>query len=351
MKVKHEIEIAGRPIGPDHPPYVVAELSGNHLGRLDRALELVDAASATGADAVKIQTYTADTLTIPHEGEDFRIHGGLWDGFTLHQLYQQACTPFEWHPALFERARRIGIPMFSTPFDETAVDLLASLGAPAFKIASFEAVDLPLIAYAASRGKPMIISTGLASLAEIEAAVAAARGAGAVEIALLHCTTAYPAPIEEANVRTVANLAETFGVISGLSDHAPGSAACVAAIALGGCIIEKHITLMRSDGGPDAAFSLEPHEFKRLVDDCKSAWAALGQVEYKLLSSERSNVAFRRSLYVVRPIKAGEQITRENVRSIRPGYGLAPKHLDEVVGRKAARDIAYGERLSWSLIA
>jgi N-acetylneuraminate synthase len=351
MNAKYEFEIAGRPIGPGHPPYIVAELSANHDGQLDKALALIDAAAATGADAVKIQTYTPDTLTIPHDGEDFQIRGGLWDGRTLHELYQQAFTPYEWHTALFERAREIGITIFSTPFDETAIDLLAKLDAPAYKIASFEAVDLELIAKAARRGKPLIISTGLANLGEIEEAVTTARTAGAAGLALLHCTSAYPAAIEDANVRTVANLAETFGVVSGLSDHAPGSAACVAAVALGGSIIEKHFTLSREDAGPDAAFSLEPHEFKRLVEDCKSVWAALGRIEYDLLGSERGSIRFRRSLYAVRAIKAGEPITRDNVRSIRPGYGLAPKHLDEIVGRKAARDIAYGERLSWSLLA
>ena len=351
MSAQREIEIAGRAIGPAHPPYIVAELSANHGGRLENALKLVEAAVAAGADAVKIQTYTPDTLTIPHDGEDFQIRGGLWDGYTLHQLYRQAFTPYEWHPALFAAARASGIAMFSTPFDETAVELLAKLDAPAFKIASFEAIDLPLIALAARQGKPVIISTGMANLGEIEEAVATARSAGAGGLALLHCTSAYPAPLEDANVRTVAHLADTFGVVSGLSDHAPGTAACVAAIALGGSIIEKHFTLSRDDGGPDAAFSLEPHEFRRLVDDCKSAWAAVGRVEYDLLGSERGNIRFRRSLYAVKPIKAGEPITRENVRSIRPGFGLPPKHLQEIIGRRAARDIAYGERLTWSLIA
>lgn len=350
MTLGPEFEIAGRPIGPDHPPYIVAELSANHRGRLDAALELVAAAAASGADAIKIQTYTPDTLTIAHDSEDFQIRGGLWDGYTLHQLYQQAFTPYEWHPALFDKARQLGIPMFSTPFDETAVDLLVQLGTPAFKIASFEVIDLALIRYAAKHGKPMIISTGLANLGEIQDAVSTARDAGASGVALLHCTSAYPAPIEEANVRTVPHLAQAFGVVGGLSDHAPGSAACVSAIALGGSIIEKHFTLSRADGGPDAAFSLEPSEFKQLVNDCKSAWAALGHVEYDVMGSERGNVRFRRSLYAVKPIKAGETFTRDNVRSIRPGYGLPPKHLDEIVGRKAARDIAYGERLTRSLI-
>jgi len=350
MTLRHEFEIADRPIGPNYPPYIVAELSGNHRGKLDRALELIEAAAATGADAIKIQTYTADTLTIPHDGEDFQIRAGLWDGYTLHQLYQEAFTPYEWHPALFKKAREVGVTMFSTPFDETAVDLLVSLAAPAFKIASFEAVDLALIAYAAKQNRPLIISTGLASLAEIGEAVATARKAGSGGVALLHCTSAYPAPIEEANVRTVADLAQTFGVVAGLSDHAPGTSACVAAIALGGAIIEKHFTLSRADGGPDAAFSLEPAEFKRLVEDCRSAWASLGRVEYDTVASEGASMRFRRSLYAVKPIKAGEPISRDNVRSIRPGFGLAPKHLDDIIGRKAARDIAYGEPLSWSLL-
>jgi pseudaminic acid synthase len=345
-----ELEIAGRHIGPGHPPYIIAELSANHNGSIERALELVEAAAATGADAIKIQTYTPDTITIPHTGDDFKIHGGLWDGYTLHDLYREAHLPYEWHAALFDKARKLGIAIFSTPFDETAVDLLAELGAPAFKIASFEVIDLPLIEYAARHGKPMIISTGMANLGEIGEAVGAAKAAGAGGIALLHCTSAYPASIGDANVRTVPHLGEAFGVVSGLSDHAPGSAACVAAIVLGGSIIEKHFTLARADGGPDAAFSLEPHEFKQLVYDCKAAWEALGHVDYDLIGSERGNVRFRRSLYVVRAINAGEVLTRANVRSIRPGFGLAPKHLPEVIGRKAARDIAYGEPLKWSLL-
>jgi pseudaminic acid synthase len=346
-----DFEIAGRTIGPDHPPYIIAELSANHNGKLSKALELIEAAAATGADAIKIQTYTPDTMTIPHDGEEFQIKGGLWDGYKLHQLYQQAYTPYEWHAEMFAKARKLGITIFSTPFDETAVDLLAGLDAPAYKIASFEVIDLPLIKYVARRGKPMIISTGMANLGEIQEAVETARSNGASGIALLHCTSAYPAPIEEANVRTVAHLGLAFGAASGLSDHAPGSAACVASTALGGSIIEKHFTISRADGGPDSAFSLEPDEFRKLVNDCKSAWAALGNVDYSLAPSEAANTRFRRSIYAVKPIKAGQPITAENVRVIRPGFGLPPKHLPDVIGRTAARDIAYGEALTWSAVA
>lgn len=351
MNASPEIEIAGRKIGSCYPPYVIAELSANHGGRLAKALELIEAAAATGADAIKVQTYTPDTMTIPHDSPDFQIKGGLWDGYELHQLYKEAYTPFEWHAEMFAKAREVGITIFSTPFDETAVDLLAGLDAPAYKIASFEVTDLPLIKCVARRGKPMIISTGMANLGEIQEAVETARGNGAAEVALLHCTSAYPAPIEEANVRTVAHLGDAFGVVSGLSDHAPGSAACIASTVLGGSIIEKHFTISRADGGPDAAFSLEPDEFSKLVVDCKSAWSSLGKVDYSLAPSEVANTRFRRSIYAVKPIKAGQSLTHENVRAIRPGFGLPPKHLPDIIGRIAARDIAYGEALTWSAIA
>src|SRR5436305_1582311 len=293
------IDFAGRPIGPDHEPYVVCELSGNHKGSLDRALELLEAAAATGADAVKIQSYTPDTITIDHDGPGFRIEGGLWDGRTLYDLYSEAQTPFEWHEALFARARELGVTLFSSPFDESAVDLLESLGAPAYKIASFEAVDLPLIAYVASKNKPMIISTGMSNLGEINDAVRTARENGCDQLVLLHCVSSYPAPDEDSNIRTVPHLGEAFGCVSGLSDHTHGSAVSVASIALGGSVIEKHFTLARSDGGPDAAFSLEPAEFAALVTDCKRAWRSLGTVGYDLCGSESGNVGFRRSLYVV----------------------------------------------------
>jgi N-acetylneuraminate synthase len=345
------ITIAGRRIGPADPPYIICELSGNHNGSLERALSMIDAAAETGADAIKIQTYTADTLTIPCDRPDFRIRGGLWDGRTLHDLYTEACTPYEWHGALFERARKRGVTIFSTPFDETAVDLLSSLEAPAYKIASFEVIDLALIARVAREGKPMIISTGMANLGEIGEAVETARANGAPGIALLHCISSYPAPIAEANVRTVPHLGEAFGCVSGLSDHTPGSAASVASIVLGGAIIEKHFTLRRADGGPDAAFSLEPAEFKALVDDCKDAWAALGRVNYDMEGCEKGNAVFRRSLYAVDDIRAGEPLTARNVRSIRPGFGLPPKHLPEILGKRASRDIAYGEAIRWEMFA
>lgn len=351
MISRPSIQIAGRPIGPGHPPYIICELSANHNGSLERLFKLMEAAAATGCDAIKIQTYTADTLTIASDRPEFRIKGGLWDGRTLHDLYQEASTPYDWHPKLFAHAKELGVALFSTPFDDTAVDLLASLDAPAYKIASFEVIDLPLIAYAAKQKKPMILSTGMANLGEIGEAVETARKNGAAGIALLHCTSSYPAPIEDANVATVPHLGAAFNCVAGLSDHSPGSAACIASIVLGGSIIEKHFTLARSDGGPDAAFSLEPHEFKALVDDCKNAWKAVGRVDYDLLGSERTSVVFRRSLYAVRDIAKGETLTADNVRSIRPGYGLAPKHLPTILGKTAACAIARGEALRWAMVA
>lgn len=346
-----EIEIAGRKIGAAHEPYVICELSGNHNGSLDRALLMVDAAAATGCDAIKIQTYTADTITMDVDRPEFRIHGGLWDGRSLYELYQEAHTPFEWHAAIFERARQRGVTIFSSPFDETAVDLLADLGAPAFKIASFEAVDLPLIRYAAAKGKPLIISTGMANQAEMTAARDAALSAGAPGVVLLHCVSSYPATFEDANVRTVTDMAARFGSPIGLSDHTPGTAASVAAVAMGACVIEKHFTLARADGGPDAAFSLEPDEFTALVRDCKDAWKSLGRAHYDTLGSEGTSLLFRRSLYVTADIRAGEALTKANIRSIRPGNGLAPVHLDELLGKTASRDIARGEPLAWEMVA
>jgi len=342
-----EISIADRKIGPLHPPYIICELSANHNGSLERAIKMIEVAAETGADAIKIQTYTADTLTIDYDSPEFQIRGGLWEGYTLHNLYREAYTPYEWHPALFQRARELGVTIFSTPFDDSAVALLAALNAPAYKIASFEAIDLPLITRVARECKPMIISTGMAGLGEIESAVTSARDGGANGVALLHCTSAYPAPIEAANVRTVPHLAAAFGVVSGLSDHTPGTAAAVAAVALGASIIEKHFTLSRADGGPDAAFSLEPDEFTRLLRDCKSAWTALGKVDYSRTGAEKESVVFRRSLYVVENIRAGEILTASNIRSIRPGFGLAPKHLPKVLGRRAVRDLPRGHALTW----
>ncbi|MFZ5669345.1 MAG: pseudaminic acid synthase [Pseudomonadota bacterium] len=351
MTASPEIEIAGRRIGPEHPPYVICELSGNHNGSLDRALAMVEAAADTGCDAIKIQSYTADTITLDVDRPEFRIRGGLWDGRSLYELYQEAHTPFEWHAALFERAAKRGVTMFSSPFDETAVDLLSDLGAPAYKIASFEAVDLPLIRHAAAKGKPLIISTGMANLDEIAAARDAALAAGAAGVLLLHCVSSYPATFADANVRTVPDMAARFDCPVGLSDHTPGSAAAVAAVALGACAVEKHFTLARADGGPDAAFSLEPAEFAALVRDTKDAWAALGRAHYDVLGSERGNLQFRRSLYVAEDVKAGETLTRSNVRSVRPGAGLPPAELDRVLGRTASRDLERGEPLDWSMIA
>ena len=345
-----EITIAGRRIGPGHPPYVIAEMSGNHNGDIKRAFALLEAAKKSGADAVKLQTYTADTLTIDHDGPDFRIEGGPWAGRRLYELYQEAHTPWDWHPQLFAKAREIGITVFSSPFDPTAIEFLEKLGAPAFKIASFEIVDLPLIQRAAKSGKPLIISTGIASLGEIAEAVDAARGAGCREIALLHCTSGYPTPPEDSNLRTIAHLADAFGVVAGLSDHTPGTAVPVAAVALGASLIEKHFTLRRADGGPDAAFSLEPEELTELVANCRTAWTALGKVSYELEASEKGSLIFRRSLYAVEDIPAGGRLTADNVRSIRPGHGLPPKHLPKVLGRRAARAIARGTPLAWSLI-
>ena len=348
--MERNVTIAGRSIGIDHPPYVICELSANHKGSLNRALEMIEAAAKTGCDAIKLQTYTPDTLTINHDSSDFLIKGGLWDGRSLYDLYKEAQTPFEWHALMFEKARELGVTIFSTPFDETAADMLDELGAPAFKIASFEVTDLPLIEHVAHKGKPMIISTGLANLAEIEAAVGAARNAGCDDLIVLHCISSYPAPSSDANLRTIPHLAETFNVISGLSDHTLGTATSVAAIAIGAAVIEKHFTIARRDGGPDASFSLEPNEFAGLCQDCQDAWASLGRVHYDIKGSERSSLTFRRSLYIVEPVKAGAPITRQSVRSIRPGFGLPPRYLPDVIGTRAARDLSFGEPLDWSMI-
>ena len=345
-----EISIAGRKIGSMHAPYIICELSGNHNGSLDRALTMIDAAAATGCDAIKIQTYTADTITLKSDRPEFQLHGGLWDGYSLYDLYNEAHTPWDWHPALFDRAAQRGVVLFSSPFDDTAVDLLDGLGAPAFKIASFELVDLPLVAYAASKGKPLIMSTGMANDAEINAAVQTARKYGTGEIVLLHCVSEYPADINDANVRTVPDLGRKFECPSGLSDHTFGTAASVAAVALGACVIEKHFTLARADGGPDSGFSLEPAEFTSLVRDCKDAHKALGRVHYDTLGSERGSKTFRRSLYVVADVRQGEELTKANVRSIRPGLGLPPVRLWDVLGKTASRDIARGEPLADEMI-
>jgi N-acetylneuraminate synthase len=344
------LKIGDREIGPGHPPFIVAEMSGNHNGDIGRAIALIDAAKASGADAVKLQTYTADTITLDVDGPGFRVEGGLWDGRRLYDLYLEAHTPWAWHEALFRRARDIGIQIFSSPFDFTAVDLLESLDAPAYKIASFELVDIPLIRRCAQTGKPLVMSTGLATEDEIGDAVAAARDAGARDVILLHCTSAYPAPFSSMNLLTLPHLAATFGVQAGLSDHTMGTAASVAAVALGACFIEKHFCLSRAEGGVDSAFSLEPDELARLVADCRAAAEALGEVRYGPTPAEVSSRDHRRSLYIAEDVAAGQVLTRENVRSVRPGFGLAPKYFDSVIGKRASRAMSKGTPLAWNAI-
>lgn len=333
------IRIADRVIGPNQPPYVIAELSANHNGRLDTALRLVEEALKAGADAVKLQTYRPDTITLDSDRDEFKIKGGLWDGRTLYDLYQEAHMPWEWHKPLFDHARKLGLTIFSSPFDSTAIDLLEDLGAPAYKIASFEAVDLPLIRYAATTGKPLIISTGMADEEEIAEAVAAARDGGCRELALLHCVSGYPAPAADYNLRTIPDMMARFGLVIGLSDHTLDNTTAITSVALGASIIEKHFTLDRNRGGPDDSFSLEPAEMAALCAGAKTAWQALGQIDYGRKSSEQGNVQFRRSLYFVKDLKAGQIITADSVRSVRPGVGLAPKYLDTIIGRTVALNV------------
>ena len=344
------ITLDGQRIGPENPPYVIAEMSGNHNGDINRALALIDAAKEAGANAVKLQTYTADTITIDHDSSEFVIKGGLWNGRSLYELYKEAHTPWDWHEKMFDHARDIGISIFSSPFDATSVDFLAELDVPAYKIASFELVDLPLIRKTASKGRPLIMSTGMANGVEIAEAVATAKDAGAQELVLLHCVSGYPAPISDVNLRTIPDMAQRFGVQVGLSDHTEGIAVPVAAVALGATLIEKHVTLRRADGGVDSAFSLEPDELKIMVTACREAWEALGSVNYERKTSEMENVQFRRSLYAVADIKAGEIFTEQNIRSIRPGFGLPPKNLPKLLGRQAAVDISRGTPLQTEFI-
>lgn len=345
------ITIGERTISSEHSVYVIAELSANHHQDFSNAVRLIEEAKRAGADAVKLQTYTADTITIRSNKEYFRVGGGtLWDGRNLHDLYSEAYTPWEWQPRLKRAADDLGLDLFSSPFDATAVDFLERMNVPAYKVASFEIVDIPLIQKIARTGKPMIMSTGMATLDEIEEAIKAARDAGALEIALLKCTSAYPAAVEEMNLRTIPELARQFDVPVGLSDHTMGIEVPVAAVALGACILEKHLTLSRSEPGPDSAFSLEPGEFKATVDAIRIAEKALGTVQFGCSPKEASSRAFRRSLFVVQDVKLGEVYTAENVRSIRPGNGLHTRHLPEVLGRHASRDVERGTPLSWELV-
>jgi len=344
------VEIAGRRIGAGQPPYVVAELSANHGGSLDRALGVMEAAKAAGADAIKLQTYTADTITIDYDGPDFRIQGGLWDGRRLYELYEEAHTPWDWHAALFAKGRELGIPVFSTPFDVSAVDFLEGFDLPAYKIASFELIDLPLVRRIAATGKPVIMSTGMASPEEITESVETFRAAGGGSLVLLHCVSGYPTPVEQANLRRIPRLATEFGCPVGLSDHTLGIDVAIASVALGACLVEKHFTLRRADGGPDSSFSLEPNELRALVRGTKAVFDALGTGAPARAPVEKGSMAFRRSIYVVRDVGAGESFTADNVRIIRPGFGLAPRELPKILGRKARRALARGTALTWDAV-
>lgn len=344
------ITIDNRKIGPDFPPYIIAELSANHNGDIERAFAIMEAAKTAGADAIKLQSYTHETITIDGKGEEFQIHGGLWDGQSLFDLYKGAHMPWDWHKPLFEKAKELDITILSSPFDFSAVDLLEELNAPAYKIASFELVDLPLIARVAKTGKPMIMSTGMANQIEIQEAIDTARSNGCNELVVLHCVSGYPAPADQYNLRTIPDMASRFNVLVGLSDHTIDNATAVASVALGACLIEKHVTLDRTGGGPDDSFSLEPKELTELCQDTKTAWQSLGQINYEKTEAEKGNIKFRRSLYFVQDIKAGEVITDKHVRSIRPGYGLAPKHLDDILGKTALQDVSFGTPVSFDMV-
>lgn len=334
------ITIAGREISRNQPPYIIAELSANHNGKLETAIRIIEEAVKAGTDAVKLQTYRPDTITLNSDAEDFKIKGGLWDGRTLYELYEEAHMPWEWHKPLFAHAKNLGIPIFSSPFDTTAVDLLEDLNAPAYKIASFEAVDLPLIRYVAATGKPMIISTGMANAEEIEEAITAAREGGCKDLAILQCVSGYPAPAEDYNLRTIPDMIERFGLVTGLSDHTIDNTTAIASVVMGASLIEKHFTLDRNGGGPDDSFSLEPADLAALCRDSKTAWKALGEVNYGRKSSEQGNAQFRRSLYFVKDMKAGDVVTVDCVRSVRPGFGLPPKMLAWVIGKKIGKAVS-----------
>ena len=342
--------INNREINPVNPPYIIAEMSANHNGNINNAYKIIDMAKTAGADAVKLQTYKPNTITMDMRTPEFMIEGGLWDGQSLYELYKSAFMPWDWHKPLFEYAQKIGITIFSSPFDNTAVDLLEDLNTPAYKIASFEAVDLPLIKYVAQTGKPMIISTGMANSEEIQEAIEAAREGGCKDLAILHCVSGYPAPAADYNLRTLTDMQDKFGLVTGLSDHTIDNTTALTSVALGASIIEKHVTLDRNGGGPDDSFSLESEELKQLCVGAKTAWESLGKIDYGRKSSEQANVKFRRSLYFVKNIEAGEIITGEHVRSIRPGYGLAPKHLYKILGKKVGKSIKKGSSITWSMV-
>ena len=344
------MKINNRLINVENPPYVIAEMSANHNGDINNAYKIIDMAKTAGADAVKLQTYKPDTITMDIHTPEFMIEGGLWDRQSLYELYESAFMPWEWHKPLFEYAQKIGITIFSSPFDNTAVDLLEDLNTPAYKIASFEAVDLPLIKYVAQTRKPMIISTGMADLEEIQEAIEAAREGGCKELAILHCVSGYPAPAADYNLRTLVNMQNKFGLVTGLSDHTIDNTTAIASVALGVSIIEKHVTLDRNGGGPDDSFSLEEEELKELCRNTKVAWQSLGEVDYSQKSSEQSNVKFRRSIYAIKDIKKGERLTENNIKSIRPGFGLEPKYWNKALLSKAMRDISRGTPISLDLI-
>lgn len=344
------MKINNRSIGEQNPPYIIAEMSANHNGDINNAYKIIDMAKATGADAIKLQTYKPDTITMDMHTPEFMIEGGLWDGQNLYELYNSAYMPWEWHKPLFEYAQKIGITIFSSPFDNTAVDLLEDLNAPAYKIASFEAVDLPLIKYVAQTGKPMIISTGMADAEEIQEAIEAAKDGGCKELAILHCVSGYPAPAEDYNLRTLVDMQQRFGLVTGLSDHTIDNTTAISSVALGVSIIEKHVTLDRNGGGPDDSFSLEERGLKELCEGAKVAWQSLGRVDYGQKSSEQGSVKFRRSLYFVQDIQKGEVITKDHLKSIRPGFGLKPKYYEQALGGVAKFDIKRGTPASFDLI-
>ena len=348
--MSNSININARDIGHNQPPYIIAEMSANHNGSIDNAFSIVDMAKESGADAVKLQTYRPDTITMKMNTPEFMIEGGLWDGQSLYELYENAFMPWDWHKPLFDHAKKKDITIFSSPFDNSAVDLLEDLNSPAYKIASFEAIDLPLIRYVASTGKPMIISTGMADQEEIEEAIVTAKEGGCSNLAILHCVSGYPAPASDYNLRTLVDMKEKFNLVSGLSDHTIDNTTAISSVALGASIIEKHVTLNRNGGGPDDSFSLEKSDLEQLCKGAYTAWEALGKIDYGRKSSEQGNAKFRRSLYFIKNIHKGELITAEHVKSIRPGFGLAPKHFEEILGKEVSESIKSGTAVSWKQI-